>query len=315
MRLIIIAYYCMLKMDSIAFIDGLERTQESIVRYSPESLEAFVESALRGSFSAAARQLGKTQSTVSTAVANLEIDLGITLFDRSQRYPRLTQEGQKVLGYAEEVLAADSRLRQLSIQLTAQVESRLTLVFSDVFQPDPGWKLLHQFGQRFPHTELEWLDAEGGDVIDYILSGRAQLGLLSRREQYPPEIVIQPLTHSSEVALFVHRDHPLAQREHNLIAELNRHRRIRISYHGIPSSAGPVWSASDYIAVLEMVMAGLGWAELPRELVALYGDNSLVELPVSGWPRSLQSDAVRRRDTTLGPAGLWWLDAFKALET
>ncbi|WP_435631193.1 hypothetical protein [Carnimonas bestiolae] len=69
------------------------------------------------------------------------------------------------------------------------------------------------------------------------------------------------------------------------------------------------------MAVLEMVMAGLGWAELPREPVALYGDNSLIELPVSGRSRSLQSDAVRRRDTTLGPAGLWWLDAFKALES
>lgn len=60
------------------------------MHYSPESLIAFVEAASLGSFSAAARKLGKSQSTVSTAIAHLEIDLGLTLFDREKRYPVLT---------------------------------------------------------------------------------------------------------------------------------------------------------------------------------------------------------------------------------
>lgn len=50
-----------------------------------------------GSFSAAARKLGKSQSTVSTAIANLEIDLGLNLFDRSSRKPMLTEHGRVVL--------------------------------------------------------------------------------------------------------------------------------------------------------------------------------------------------------------------------
>ncbi|MDN6634081.1 MAG: LysR family transcriptional regulator, partial [Enterobacterales bacterium] len=55
------------------------------MRYSPEALNAFVETVSAGSFSAAARRLHKSQSTVSTAIANLEDDLGVTLFDRSAR--------------------------------------------------------------------------------------------------------------------------------------------------------------------------------------------------------------------------------------
>ncbi len=50
---------------------------------SHEVLQAFVQAATQGSFSAAARKLGKSQSTVSAAVANLEIDLDVVLFDRS----------------------------------------------------------------------------------------------------------------------------------------------------------------------------------------------------------------------------------------
>ncbi len=69
--------------------------------YSPESLQAFVEAAALGSFSAAARRLRKTQSTVSTAIAHLEADLGMVLFDRSGRYPQLTDAGRQVLGHAQ----------------------------------------------------------------------------------------------------------------------------------------------------------------------------------------------------------------------
>ncbi|NOM30164.1 LysR family transcriptional regulator, partial [Klebsiella pneumoniae] len=42
------------------------------MRYSPEALVAFTEAASLGSFSAAARKLRKSQSTVSIAIANFE---------------------------------------------------------------------------------------------------------------------------------------------------------------------------------------------------------------------------------------------------
>lgn len=49
------------------------------MRYSPEALMAFVETVSCGSFSAAARRLRKSQSTISTAIAHLEADLGFSL--------------------------------------------------------------------------------------------------------------------------------------------------------------------------------------------------------------------------------------------
>ena len=61
---------------------------------SHEVLQAFVQAATQGSFSAAARKLGKSQSTVSAAVASLEIDLNVVLFDRSSRKPTLTPAGK-----------------------------------------------------------------------------------------------------------------------------------------------------------------------------------------------------------------------------
>ncbi len=71
MEISIIVFYGGIKMDSIDWSDGS-------MPYSPESLQAFVEAAALGSFSAAARRLRKTQSTVSTAIAHLEADLGVS---------------------------------------------------------------------------------------------------------------------------------------------------------------------------------------------------------------------------------------------
>ncbi|MFT5644159.1 MAG: DNA-binding transcriptional LysR family regulator [Janthinobacterium sp.] len=71
---------------------------------SIETLFMFVQSAALGAFSGAARQPGKQQSTVSEAIANLEIDLGLTLFNGATRRPALTGHGKAMLMPAQQVL-------------------------------------------------------------------------------------------------------------------------------------------------------------------------------------------------------------------
>lgn len=300
----IIVFYGGIKMDSIDRNDGS-------MPYSPESLQAFVEAAALGSFSAAARRLRKTQSTVSTAIAHLEADLGVSLFDRSGRYPQLTEAGRQVLGHAQEILAADARLQQLSVRLAAPVEARLTVVFSDVYQLDPELRILQRFAEVFPEIELEWLDAEGEDVLELVCSGRAGLGLLPRQERYPDELVARPLAHHSELSVYVARDHPLADAGRRAAAQLARYRQVRLSaeVEHARAATGLAWTATDYLMVMEMTEDGIGWAELPRALVQRYDRGQLVELSLPGWPRRIHSDLLWRRDTPPGPAALWWADA------
>ena len=64
---------------------------------SLDQLRAFIAAADEGSFSAAARKLRRAQSVVSELVSNLEGQIGVTLFDRSGRYPVLTPEGAVLL--------------------------------------------------------------------------------------------------------------------------------------------------------------------------------------------------------------------------
>lgn len=81
------------------------------MRHPPEALVAFAEAAQLGSFTAAAKKLGKRQSTVSEAIANLEIDLGVQLFDRSTRSPTLTDAGRALLPHVQRTLRGRRRDR------------------------------------------------------------------------------------------------------------------------------------------------------------------------------------------------------------
>ena len=60
-----------------------------------DQTRTFIAAADHGSFSAAGRKLRRAQSVVSQTLANLEAQLGVKLFDRLGRYPRLTEEGRR----------------------------------------------------------------------------------------------------------------------------------------------------------------------------------------------------------------------------
>lgn len=67
-------------------------------------LRVFVTVARAGGFSAAARELGVTQSAVSQNVAELERQAGVPLFKRSRSSCSITPEGETLLKYADEIL-------------------------------------------------------------------------------------------------------------------------------------------------------------------------------------------------------------------
>src|SRR5258707_14442857 len=69
-----------------------------------DQLKVFLSVVEAGSFTAAGRRLGRATSAVSYTVANLETQLGVTLFDREQtRKPTLTEAGAAVLSKARRV--------------------------------------------------------------------------------------------------------------------------------------------------------------------------------------------------------------------
>jgi len=277
---------------------------------SHEVLQAFVQAATQGSFSAAARKLGKSQSTVSAAVASLEIDLDVVLFDRSSRKPTLTPAGLVLLQRAEQVLEANSRLALAANQLAQGLEPKVTIAMSDTYQSERFELALKAFEQRYPDLELEWLIAECEDLIALVQSGRAQMAFVEAQEVYPPDLTRAPVAERTEIALFAAPEHPLARLKSIPVDTLRQHRELRLASIINPNetrASGRVWSAPSYLMLMEMAQLGFGWAALPRWLVERFGNAGLIELSVRSWPRSVAVDALWSRHHPPGPAGSWLL--------
>jgi DNA-binding transcriptional LysR family regulator len=306
----------MIQFDIIGFSDI---SKERLMRHSPEALLAFAEAASLGSFSAAARKLGKRQSTISEAIATLEIDLGLTLFDRTTRQPTLTEAGRAMLAQARRILDASEQMDRLAAQIAGGQEVRLAVVVSDTYQSDRYEETLAALEQRFPDLELEYLIAEHEDVLDLIQQDRAQLGLMAARAAYPPDIGAATIAEQSEIGLFVGRQHPLAAHGDAEVphAALRDARELRLNTFADPSGAttdahsvrsARCWSTPSYLMLLEMAVLGFGWAELPRWLVDYFAAGRLHEVRARGWPRRVPVDAVWSRKRALGPAGAWLLE-------
>ncbi len=288
------------------------------MRHSPESLLAFAEAAALGSFSAAARKLGKSQSSVSTAVANLEVDLGVPLFDRSSRRPTLTPAGQVMLPRVLQILAASDRLDRAATELAGGLESRLSVVWSDTYQSDRFEEMLSAFERRYPDLAFEALIAEHGDLVSLVQSGRADIGVVAAQPAYPPDIGAATIAEHSEITLFVATTHPLAALRGIGPETLAAHRELRLATYrdppagSVPSTAERVWSAPSYLMLLEMAVQGFGWAAIPRWMVTRFAEHKLCEIDARGWPRRVPVDAVWSRQRPLGQAGNWLLKTMLA---
>src|SRR5271154_6588395 len=82
-----------------------------------------------GSFAGAARKLGRATSVISYSIANLEAQLGVSLFDReTTRRPQLTEAGRTVLLEARTIATGIDGLRAKVRGLLQGLEAEIRLV-------------------------------------------------------------------------------------------------------------------------------------------------------------------------------------------
>ena len=94
------------------------------------TVNTFLHIAELHSFSRTARQLGYSQSAVSSQIAQLEAELGTPLYDRVGKTVRLTDAGQTFLGYARTLLET-AQQAQAALQPAQQVRGSLRIALAD----------------------------------------------------------------------------------------------------------------------------------------------------------------------------------------
>ncbi|MGV7211285.1 LysR family transcriptional regulator [Oxalobacteraceae bacterium A2-2] len=243
--------------------------------FSSDNVTLFLAVLDHGSFSAAARALGRVPSAVSMAIAQLEAELDLPLFERSPREVRPTEAARALEPEARQLAGQLRRLQAHALSLHQGLERRLTLAVAPELLSAPWNEPLARLAEEFPALEVEVLSAPQADALRMLRAGTAQLALMYERPQVDEHESFQELG-SEVLQAVISPAHPQARQCNGLfrLEELVDLRQIVIASRDAQDGdlrvliSRKVWRTDSHLAALGLVRAGLGWAYLPRRLAA-----------------------------------------------
>ena len=143
-----------------------------------DQLSVFLAIVETGSFAAAARRLGRATSVISYAIANLESQLGVTLFVRAgARKPVLTDAGRAILSDSRGIAIALDGLLAKARGLTSGLEAEVSLVVDVMLPAKKLVKALDDFHRKFPTVALRLSVEALGAVTHLVTNGQAVFGV------------------------------------------------------------------------------------------------------------------------------------------
>lgn len=266
-----------------------------------EMLRCFATVAQAGNLAEAANRLGRTQSAISMMLKQLEDHLGQRLFE-SDRKNRLTVLGQQVFDLSQ------SQLRQFdqtvkSIETSASSPNGLIRIASipsvaGLVFPSAIAELTHQN----PGLKIELRDTDTPQVIDALLRGQADIGVVSGQHQLNE--VRQAHLFSDPFGLICAPDHPLAQLERaTTIADIANANFIHNNLCGTiempefqTAIAGSKIAMHNTMSLITMVGAG-GWVTVLPKTVAPLMRNDLVFRQIVDLPEQRDVYLLMREKT------------------
>ncbi|MDB4942202.1 MAG: LysR family transcriptional regulator [Labilithrix sp.] len=256
-----------------------------------DQLRVLVAVADAGTFSAAARDLGRAQSGISQAMAGLEALVGFKVWDRAERSVVLTARGHTVVSAARRVLGEVDRLRDIAKGLETGHAERLALCVDAVFPPRGLVALARAMQEAFPALELRIETDTMAAVGARVARRDCDVGIAT------PLAASEALERVAVGSVLLV---PVAARGHRLAAMVGPipnaavfgETQIVLSERDTGGPRSPdqgvlsarTWRVADLSAKRELIAGLLGWGNLPEALVhddLARGD--LLRLELEAW--------------------------------
>jgi DNA-binding transcriptional LysR family regulator len=280
-----------------------------------DQLQCFVTVVDHGSFSAAARAMGRAQSAVSAAVQRLEEQFGIEVFDRSGYRPVLTPAGQALLPRARRITSESGLLRAQARGLAAGVEAEVSVTLDSTYPMERFLPILSQFRATWPTVQPKIYVENMGATAEQVLNGQSMLGMLLPVVPDHPLLLYKPAV-QIQLVMVASSHHPLAQWPGEIPAEaVSEHvqlvltdRSSLLSGQDFGVMSPETWRLGDLGAKHAMLRAGLGWGSMPLHMISDdLAAGRLVRIFPAGWVpgRSMMLYLAHRIDAVIGPATAW----------
>ncbi len=255
-------------------------------------LRTFVAAADARSFSKAARRLSLSQSAVSRQIEALEESFGLPLFTRGSRSAELTEAGERLLAYAQNILRqaneAQEALRELrELEAGELVVGATTTPARYLVAPT-----MVQFADQHPRVTLRLVVGRVEEIANALFEGSVHLALISG--PVVPRNLFLETCMGDRLVLIAQQDHPLVSRESVEPRDLLSERLIvppeggceraavdaYIESHGFNTGLR-MWELDDTETIKQAVSAGGGIAFI-SELAAQVEERCGLIAPIKG---------------------------------
>ena len=181
-------------------------------------LEFFLRVVEEGSFSKAADAVGRTQPAVSIAVRRLEEEVGVPLFDRSQKTPTLTEAGAVIHDYAQRILALREQARASVAELRTLKRGRVRVGANESTSLYLLPQVILAFRERHPDVKVEIYRHASERLPREVLERNVDFAVMAFE---PTDRDLESFcVLRDELALILNPEHPLAARREVTIEEL-----------------------------------------------------------------------------------------------
>ncbi|HET7717389.1 MAG TPA: LysR family transcriptional regulator [Bauldia sp.] len=282
-----------------------------------DQLRVLVAVAEEGSFSAAARRLGRVQSAISQAVQALETALGVPLFDRDGKIPQLNDAGRVLLADARRLIGGVEALKAKAESFNEGIEPELTLAVDAMFPTPVLMASLRALNEVHPCLNVTVFTEAVGGAEQRLRDGAARLafcvpfpGITDNREsEFLVTIPMVPVVASNHPLASLAGPIARADLEKEVQLVLTDRTPVSNGLSGGIISFRP-WRFADLATRLEFLLGGFGWCNMPFHLVRDHVESGALKVLDIAEPTISGADihVVHERGRSPGKAGRWLIE-------
>ena len=260
-----------------------------------------------GGYAKAAELLNKSQSAVSYAISQLELALGVKVFQLQGRKAVASAAGELLYRRAKQLLEQAERLEKSAGCLSVQVEPLVKIAADIIIPPAVVLQCLAIFAQDFPDTRVEVFESVLSGTEDALLQRQVDLAIGGRVPTgFMGEKLVTVVMHGVSSP-----DHPLQHLGRAINYEdMRQYRQIIVRDSGQYrrhtegwQEAEQRWTVSNFYEAIEILKSGIGFCWLPQHLAEPYlAEGLLRRLPLQqSSERLVPMSLLTPKEEKLGP--------------
>ncbi|WP_054950962.1 LysR family transcriptional regulator [Numidum massiliense] len=252
-------------------------------------LKYFVQVAKDKNFTLAAKKLHISQPALSKTIKNLEHELDVLLFDRSDKKVKLTEVGKNFLIQSEEMIERFDSLKDSLYDKSKLKKGKVIVGLPPVIGTSIFVHVLTSFRERFPDITVQIVE-NGAKMVEHNLqNGTIDLGVVISPVDLTKFDYISVM--EDESVLVVNSEHPLATRDHVTFAHLEDEtflildKTFMLHYHIVDGCLAHgfrpniFFESSQWDFLVELVAQNEGITILPRPILNRVQSQSIKIIP------------------------------------